>query len=378
MSAPAVAVVYPGEPRSPAWWAGMPAGLIRGLEELGARVTAVDARPPRPLALAAQLALAPRYFRGALPHPGRVLALADLGPELGTLRSRATRRRLRNAGSLDAVVQIGTDYAIHAEVPVAVLQDRTVQQALATGYPRWLALPDGALRTLVERQAEAYRLAAACCTLTPWPAESIMHDHGVAPEKVHVVGFGPNNVPPPGRRDWSRPRFLFVGREWERKRGDAVVAAFARLREREPAATLDVVGGHPRLRAPGVTGHGIEPGTDVATLLGAATCLVVPSQVEPAGIVYVEAAAAGIASIGTTVGGAANVIGDAGRTVAPGDDEGLFKAMLELADPDTARELGERARERSGLFTWRAMAARVMRALDLPVPGAAAAVPPLS
>ena len=52
-------------------------------------MTAVDARPSRPLALAAQLALVPRYFRGALPHPGRVLALADLGPELGTLRSRA-------------------------------------------------------------------------------------------------------------------------------------------------------------------------------------------------------------------------------------------------------------------------------------------------
>ena len=69
---------------------GTPAGLIRGLEELGARVTAIDARPSRPLALAAQLALVPRYFRGALPHPGRVLALADLGPELGTLRSRAT------------------------------------------------------------------------------------------------------------------------------------------------------------------------------------------------------------------------------------------------------------------------------------------------
>ena len=379
MTAPAIAVVYPGEPRSPAWWAGVPAGLIGGLEGLGAQVRAIDARPPRPVALAAQLALVPRYLRGALPHPGRVLALADLGPELGTLRSRATGRRLRSAEPLDAVVQIGTDYPIHTSAPVAVLQDRTVQQALATGYTRWLALPDGALRTLVERQGEAYRRATACCTLTPWAADSILRDHGVAPGKVHVVGFGPNHVAPPGPRDWSKPRFLFIGGEWDRKRGDAVVAAFARVRDRIPEARLDVVGGHPPLREPGVTGHGNKPAAPaVAGLLGTATCLVVPSRVEPAGLPYVEAAASGIASIGTTVGGAAKVIGDAGRAVDPDDDEGLFEAMLELSDPDTARELGERARERSKLFTWRAMAARMMRALELRLPPDAAAVPPLS
>ena len=274
------------------------------------------------------------------------------------------------------MIQIGTDYPIHTDVPLAVLQDRTVQQALATGYPRWLALPDGALRTLVERQAEAYRLR-----------RRMLHAHAVAGRVHHARprrggGEGargrdrPQQRPSPGAAGLVGPRFLFVGREWERKRGDAVVAAFARLREREPAATLDVVGGHPRLRAPGVTGHGDGPGTDVATLLGAATCLVVPSQVEPAGIVYVEAAAAGIASIGTTVGGAANVIGDAGRTVAPGDD-GAFKAMLELADPDTARELGGRARERSGLHLARDGGA-CDEGAGPPIPGAAAAVPPLS
>jgi len=277
------------------------------------------------------------------------------------------------------VIQIGSDYPIHTGSPVAVLEDRTVQQALATGYPRWLALPDGALRTLVERQAQTYERARACCMLTAWAAESVVRDHGVAPGKVHVVGIGQNQIPAPGPRDWSEPRFLFIGREWDRKGGDAVVAAFSRLREQVPEARLDVVGAHPPLREPGVTGHGDAPsGLGVAGLLGTATCLVVPSLVEPAGIVYVEAGASGIASIGTTVGGAANIIGDAGRTVAPGDHESLLEAMLELADPDTARELGERARERSGLFTWRAMAARVMRALELPLASDAADVPPLT
>jgi hypothetical protein len=40
--------------------------------------------------------------------------------------------------------------------------------------------------------------------------------------------------------------------------------------------------------------------------------------------------------------------------------------MIELSDPETARSLGERARERSGLYSWRAVAERVLRALAPP------------
>jgi glycogen synthase len=52
--------------------------------------------------------------------------------------------------------------------------------------------------------------------------------------------------------------------------------------------------------------------------------------------------------------------------VDPNDDRALLAAMLELADPDTAARLGALARARSRLFTWRAVAERLLAALTLP------------
>ena len=90
--------------------------------------------------------------------------------------------------------------------------------------------------------------------------------------------------------------------------------------------------------------------------------LMPPSTYEPFGIAYVDAGAAGVPSIGTTVGGARTRSATGGRG-RPGDHEGLVAAMLDLADPQTARRLGERAQARSALFTWQAVAERLLRAL---------------
>jgi glycosyltransferase involved in cell wall biosynthesis len=153
------------------------------------------------------------------------------------------------------------------------------------------------------------------------------------------------------------------------------VRALARLRDGVPAATLDVVGEHPRLDGPGVTGHGPLPIGDrhasekLERLFESSTCCVMPSRFEPFGIVHAEAAAAGIPSVGTTVGGPAEVIGpDAGILVPPGDEEALLAAMTRLADPEIASRMGAAALERSSRFTWDAVAERVLRALGRPLP----------
>ena len=88
-----------------------------------------------------------------------------------------------------------------------------------------------------------------------------------------------------------------------------------------------------------------------------------PSWCEPSAIAYVEAAAAGIASIGSTVGGSAHLIGDGGCVVDPADEQGLLDAMS-LADGDTAREAGARALARAEWFTWPEVARRILAALD--------------
>jgi glycosyltransferase involved in cell wall biosynthesis len=257
---------------------------------------------------------------------------------------------------------------------VVTFEDSTVLQA-RDGYP-WphlRGLSERDLRRYVDRQRRVYESAVACCCATHWVAESILGSYGIAPDRVFTVGLGQNHAAPaPAPRDWSRPRYLFVGVDWERKNGPAVLSAFARLRERHPDARLDVVGGHPRIDQDGVVAHGAlslvqrEDREQMALLYREATAFVMPSMHEPAGIVYAEAGGAGLASIGTTDGGAATMIGPGGILVDPRDDAQIFAAMDRLADPDTARRLGELALRHSTLLTWPKVAERLVRALDVP------------
>jgi glycosyltransferase involved in cell wall biosynthesis len=289
--------------------------------------------------------------------------------------SYLARRGVRRAAPLDGAVMIGSGYALGGATPYVTYDDMTVAQVLAMLGPNTARLSERAAAAWHRRQARVYGDAVGCCLASEWAASSLREDYGIDPAKVHVVGFGANlaAVAPEGERDWSRPRFLFAGFDWERKRGPAVVSALAEVRKRYPEATLDLVGGHPPIEAEGVTGHGPLPLSSedgrrrYGELLAKATCMVLPSRVEPFGIAYLDAAQAGVPSIGTTVGGAADAIGDGGRLVDPTDPNALVEAMLELAHPELAQQLGDRARKRAQNFTWQAVARRVLAVL-LPSP----------
>jgi glycosyltransferase involved in cell wall biosynthesis len=217
-------------------------------------------------------------------------------------------------------------------------------------------------------QLRRYREAAACCVASDWAAGSVVTDYGIDASRVHVVGFGRNCEPRPVPRDRSDPRFLFVGLDWQRKNGDAVVRAFARLRDELPRARLDLVGGHPRVEVDGVVGHGPlgvdEPAAraGLEALFEQATCFVMPSRFEAFGMVYVEAGAAAVPSIGTTRGGAATAIAGGGVLVDPEDEGALVDAMRSLADPATADGLGRAALENASRYTWKGVAERILEA----------------
>lgn len=352
-----IGLAFLGDSRNPGDWSGTPYGIATGLETLGCRVVHLTSELPRPLARVA--------YRVAKPQG------------LATWRSAAMAVRLRRAGPLDGIVKIGSDHELRSTAPVATFEDMTVLQAQAIGEPYVTELPGRLIRGWVDRQRRAYRAASACCVASRWAADSLVRDYAVPERKVHVVGCGRNRDPGTGERDWSRPRFLFVGREWERKNGPAVLEAFVRLHAERPDARLDVVGGHPPLGAPGVGGHGfLRLGVPAERerldgLYRDATCFVMPSRYEPFGIVYAEAGAAGLPSIGTTVGAAAEITGsDGGVVVDPGDGDALLTAMRALSDGDTAARMGAAAAARADHFTWPAVGARILGALGLPSLGA--------
>jgi glycosyltransferase involved in cell wall biosynthesis len=358
---------------------GASASLVQAMGEVVARVIPLSGELPPVVARATHLGsvatrIRPRDrgdLRGAV---RRAHAPALLARPTAAARTVLMRRRLAAAGPFDAVVQRASDMLLASSYNVVTLEDSTVLQA-REAYP-WAhlqGLTDGDVRRYVDRQRRVYESAVACCCATHWVAESIVGSYGIAPERVFTVGLGQNHdAGEPAPRDWSRPRYLFVGVDWERKNGAAVLAAFERVREQHPDARLDLVGGHPPIAQPGVVGHGrlsLAQAGDrerIKELYRTATAFVMPSLHEPAGLVYIEAGGAGVPSIGTTNGGAATMIGPGGILVDPLAPDQLLAAMLTLAEADTARRLGGLAYEHSTLFTWRKVAERLVRAMGLP------------
>ncbi|HTZ85656.1 MAG TPA: glycosyltransferase family 4 protein [Solirubrobacteraceae bacterium] len=356
-----IAIVSVGDPRSPGTWSGVTSGLCAGLRELGVEVVPVDLSLPR---LRERALLAAAAMRTRNRYDAEGAALVD------RVRSMRARQMLEQA-RVDGTIQIGTTFTLPAGMRYVTLEDMTLRQAVVT-HPVFSRMSRRAANGWERRRTSIYAVAQMCAAATHWTADSLREDYGVPDDRIAVVGFGANHRPSARERDWDTPRFLFVGIDWERKGGPQLLRAFAKVRERIPAATLDVIGGHPPLEQAGVRFHGVlsqQRERDRALMLdlfGAATCFVMPSQVEPFGIVYVEAAAAGVPSIGSNLGGPPDVIGSDGGAVIPAADEhALIEAMLRLADPATARRAGAAARARSALYTWRAVAERLLRALGL-------------
>lgn len=369
---PRVAVVCEGDPTDPSVWSGTPYGVLRGLRECGVEVMAVRGAPQGRAAVAARTAFAVAGIRSAT-RPGerwrsslrRSLRVSPLTAGFGTVGTAYAAAGLRRCGPVDAVVQMGSSFVVR-HPRVVTFEDMTIRQAVAFDQYEWRELSDPQLEDRLRRQQRIYADAVAVTLATPWAARSVTQEYGIDPAKVEAVGLGRNHDITPAPRDWGAPRFLFVGFDWDRKNGASVLEAFAAVRLRHPQATLDVAGRHPVLRADGVRGHGPLSLSDPAEsavldrLFGRATCLVVPSRFEAAGIVYLEAAAAGLPSIGTTRGGAADLVGRGGRVVAPDDPAALRETMLRLCDPALAAGLGELGRRRAREFTWQAVAARLL------------------
>jgi glycosyltransferase involved in cell wall biosynthesis len=362
------------DPSDPAPWSGLPRAVIDELQRLGVYAGWRNVTPWSPAAkVLLRWSRLTRRQAGWTRRPEmRALArISDTGMRLTTPRD--VDGWVHFLGASGPVVR--TRYATLFEMSPAQLGAAGPSWAASLGYPH--STPSR-MAWVVRRQVAAHKGAFACCMATHWAADSLMREHGIPAKKIRIVGYGRNaEVAPPPDRDWSVPRFLFIGRDWGRKNGDAVVRCFLRVREEVPAARLDVVGGPEDLAGEGITAHGnreqrLDPSGRrlLADLITSATCLVGPSFVEAFGLVYVEAAAAGVPSIAGSIGGTSDSVGEGGRLVDPHDDEAIYRAMRELCDPDVARALGALALERSRKLTWSATAQRILRSLELgPIPG---------
>jgi glycosyltransferase involved in cell wall biosynthesis len=368
--------VTPGPPFAPETFSGSSAALLHALERNGALAGAVDGR-------AGIITFAER---AASFHPDmeRWKQRANAGASFLSPLARAAMSRLSAsraaaaADGADALLQM-TGYFDPGRPRPGLLRCSYHDGNLA-GFlrrPDLKIAPDSRFaRTALAYERRLYDAIDLIFCMSEQLRESFLADFGQAPEKVVTVGAGANVAPTaPPHRDFAGARFLFVGKQWERKGGPAVLAAFARLRAERPDVELVIAGPTDlSVDAPGVEllGRVSREGPDgqgrMEAVYAGATAFVMPSLYEPLGVAVIEAMAAGLPCIGSTGGALPELIdeGETGFLVPPGDEEALLDRMRRLADdPELCRRLGDagaaRYRER---FTWDAVAERMVEAIS--------------
>lgn len=308
-----MAYVFQQDAANPTVQSGRPASLLREFEALGVGVERIFPLAAAPsgaeLAKKAGYRLLGKHHRNDR-HPAFLAALA------GEFEARARDR------DFDFVFSPGSEAVslLQTGRPVAFCADATFAN-LVDYYWDFTGLSAEYLRLGHAQEAAALARATLAVYPSEWAARSAVRDHGADPARVLVIPFGANHGCDnrrPEVDEWieRRPadciRLLFVGRHWERKGGDIVVAAAQCLIAFGHPVVLDIVGvdvPEPYRDLPWVRAHGLlSPGrapdcARLEQLMREAHFMFVPSRAEAFGFIYAEANAFGVPAIATRTGG---------------------------------------------------------------------------
>ncbi len=166
-------------------------------------------------------------------------------------------------------------------------------------------------------------------------------------------------------------RLLFAHRLEPRKGFGVALAAFARVLDSCPDATLTVVGdGKDRARIDELTPRvrsrvrmlGVLPREALLAEFASASVFLAPAiHGESFGVVLLEAMAAGLPIVASAVDGYRRLLAGGGASlVTPGDPEALARGLIEmLCEPELAARTSETGRNRAAAFTWERVASAV-------------------
>jgi glycosyltransferase involved in cell wall biosynthesis len=210
---------------------------------------------------------------------------------------------------------------------------------------------------------ETYGIPASRIAVLPYGVEAAFFEPGDRSEDARRAA--PYGVRP--------PYILSVGRLNPRKNLPALARAFARFQAEGHRAHQLVIAGKEdfetvrtmdAVRAAGgrdIIFTGYVPDRDLASLVRGAEIFIFPSLFEGVGLPLMEAMAAGVPVITSTVSSMPEIAGGAARLVDPTNEGEIAAALAALADnPSLREELRTRGRERAREFSWEAAARRTL------------------
>ena len=350
-----------------ATWSGTPYHLLRALESNGP-VVDLNVALPRMVSQPMRV-LGARHehgnWRSQWRHSQAALSLVD-----HRLQKLARQR------TIDSVLQIGDlggttkPFVIYQDLSYRLLREQAENGGTV---PHFRTLRSADLERLESRQDGLYRRSSGLIAMSTWLAGSMARS-GVAPDLIHVIPPGMNAAPtgwasPPVRRAGKDIKLLFVGRDFDTKAGDQVVAAYKLLQRENRPISLTVAG--PKTwplteMPPGVTFLGPVPLRKVGLLLDTHDLFVMPSRFEGFGITFIEALARGLPCIGRRACAMPEIIDErAGRLVGSEDPEELADVIWSAVQDDNLfQACADSADERRAFYTWDRAAKQVREVMD--------------
>lgn len=208
--------------------------------------------------------------------------------------------------------------------------------------------------------------ASAILTNTPAEREYLIQ-RGLQESKIHALGQGIDLAHLEGgdgnrfRSDcglMDEPLILFLGRKVQHKGIDILLDTMPLIWKEEPRTVLVLAGqpspyfktlyqAHPLSQDPRILSVDDFPDEKKTDLLAACDLLILPSQVESFGVVFLEAWAKGKPVIGARIPAVADMIDHEkdGILVPYGDRPGLADAVIKLIkNPDLRKAMGEKGK----------------------------------
>lgn len=210
-----------------------------------------------------------------------------------------------------------------------------------------------------------YGKAATVFTLSEFCACSVREDYGVPPRCVESVSTGINMELPrlEGLGNDRDPVILFVGGDWGIKGGAELAAAFRLVRKSVPGTELWIVGDRPPELEEGMIAFGRIGLEQLDLLFRKASLVCVPSRVERASMLSLDAAAYALPVISSRSGAGSERVrhGVTGLLVDPVDSHGFAREIVSLlADPDRRCRMGQAGRRMvEEEFTWEAVGTKI-------------------
>lgn len=288
---------------------------------------------------------------------GRYRAEYHAGLQAGRRMRRLFRAGLPNVLHFHRQATAYASISLMRRVPSLVSIDCTqdiVVDAATSRLERWTYQPN------IRAESRIFEAAAAVISTSQWAADCLRRSYPSCRAPIHVMPtavrlqfFSESWLDERRQRATSglRPRVLFVGGDFRRKGGPDLVAAW-RAGDFAQLAELEIVTDDPRapedVRGVRVLRGVASYSTEWVDLWRRADVFVLPTRQDAFGLVFQEAAAAGLPRIGTRTNAVPEMITDgvSGLLVAPGDCEGLVRALRTLIESaDLRQRFGRAARD---------------------------------